>query len=147
MKQKLDPSTKPYYRCLSCPRFRSTCAGLPTRDMTLREWCECVCIVMDVFHLSNAYVAKEADVSIKTMERIRACNYDQDIMRATFRRIEIVVFGSATNHICCLDFEASNATEKIARLEAELAAAKEDAAYWRKETDRKAKIIDKYLDS
>ena len=102
---------------------------------------------MDVFHLSNAYVAKEADVSIKTMERIRACNYDQDIMRATFRRIEIVVFGSATNHICCLDFEASNATEKIARLEAELAAAKEDAAYWRKETDRKAKIIDKYLDS
>ncbi len=147
MKTKLDPSTKPYYRCLSCPRFRHTCAGLPTRDMTLQEWCEYVCIVMDVFHLSTAYVAKGADVSIKTMERIRARNYDQDIMRATFRRIEIVVFGSATNHICCLDFEASNATEKIARLEAELAAAKEDAAYWRKENDRKAKIIDKYLDS
>ena len=146
MKQRLDPSTKPYYRCLSCPRFRHTCAGLPTRDMTLQEWCECVCIVMDVFHLSNAYVAKEADVSIKTMERIRARNYDQDIMRATFRRIEIVVFGSATNHICCLDFESSNATEKIAKLEAELAAAREDAAYWRKESERKAKIIDKYLD-
>ena len=146
MKQKLDPSTKPYYRCLSCPRFRQTCAGLPTRDMTLQEWCELVCIVMDVFHLSCAYVAKEADVSIKTIERIKAGKCDQDIMRGTFRRIEIVVFGSATNHICCLDFEASNAVEKVAKLEAELAAAKEDAAYWRKENDRKSKMIDMFIE-
>ena len=146
MKQKLDPSNKPYYRCLSCPRFRQTCAGLPTRDMTLQEWCEFICIVMDVFHLSNAYVAKEADASIKTMERIRARSYDQDIMRSTFRRIEIVVFGSATNHICCLDFEASNAVEKVAKLEAELAAVKEEAAYWRKESDRKAKMLDMFIE-
>ena len=146
MKQKLDPSTKPYYRCLSCSRFRMTCAGLPTRDMTLQEWCEFVCIVMDVFHLSNAYVAKEADASIKTMERIRARSYDQDIMRSTFRRIEIVVFGSATNHICCLDFEASNAAEKVSKLEAELAAANEEVERLRKSNDRYAKIIDKYLD-
>lgn len=146
MKTRPDPSTKPYYKCLSCPRFRHTCSGLPTRDMTFQEWCECVCIVMDAFHLSNAYVAKEADASIKTIERIRSRTYDQDIMRATFRRIEIVVFGSTTNHICCLDFEASNAAEKVAKLEAELAAAKEEVAYWRKENDRKAKIIDKYLE-
>ena len=146
MKARPDPSTKPYYRCLTCPRFRHTCSGLPTRDMTMQEWCEFVCIVMDTFRLSNAYVAKEADVSIKTVERIRARNCDQDIMRATARRIELVVFGSVTNHICCLDFEANNATDKIAALEAELAAAKEDIAYWRKENDRKARIIDKYLD-
>lgn len=139
MKTKRDPSTKPYYRCLSCPRFRQTCAGLPTRDMTLQEWCECVDIVMDVFGLSNAYVAKEADVSVKTIERITSGKCDQDIMRGTFRRIEIVVFGSATNHICCLDFEASNAAEKVAKLEAELAAA-------RKQIDRLERIIDKYLE-
>ena len=147
MKQRQDPSTKPYYRCLSCPRFRKLCGGRPTRDMDLQTWCEYMRDVKEIARLTNAHIAKEADVSIKTIERIMAINIDQDIMRATFRRIEIVVFGSATNHICCLDFEASNATEKIARLEAELAAAKEDAAYWRKETDRKAKIIDKYLDS
>ena len=147
MKSRQDPSTNPYYRCLSCPRFRHTCAGLPTRDMPLPEWCECVCIVMDFFHLSNAYVANAANVSVKTMERIRAINCDQDIMRSTAIRIERVVFGSTTKHICCLDFEASNATEKISRLEAELAAAKEDVAYWRKENDRKARIIDKYLDN
>ena len=146
MKTRPDPSTKPYFKCLSCPRFRQTCSGLPTRDMTMQEWCECVCIVMDVFHLSNAYVAKEADVSIKTIERIRARNCDHDIMRSIFRRIEIVVFGSTTNHICCLDFETDCATEKIARLEAELAVAKEDVAYWRKENDRKAQIIDEYLE-
>ena len=147
MKTRHDPSTKPYYKCLSCPRFRRTCAGRPTRDMTLKEWCELVCIVMDVFHLSNAYVAKEADVSIKTMERISAGNMDQDIMRSTFRRIEIVVFGPAANHICCLDFEPNNASDKIATLQAENAALREEVAYWCKENDRKAKIIDKYLDS
>lgn len=146
MKTRHDPSTKPYYKCLSCPRFRRTCAGLPTRDMTLKEWCECVCIVMDVFHLSCAYVAKEADVSIKTMERISSGNMDQDIMRSTSRRIELVVFGPVNTHICCLDFEASNASEKIATLQAENAALREEVAYWRKENDRKAKIIDKYLD-
>lgn len=146
MKTRPDPSTKPYYKCLSCPEFRHSCAGLPTRDMTFQEWCECVCIVMDTFHLSNAYVAKEADASIKTIERIRSRTYDQDIMRSTFRRIEIVVFGSTINNICCLDFKASNAAEKVAKLESELAAAKEEAAYWRKENDRKAKIIDKYLE-
>ena len=74
MKPRNDPSTKPYYRCLSCPRFRSTCAGIPTRDMSLQEWCEYVRDVSDKFHLSNAYIAKEADVSIKTIEQIEAIN-------------------------------------------------------------------------
>jgi hypothetical protein len=102
--------------------------------------------VSDVFHLPNAYIAKEAEVSIKTVDRIMAINCDQDIMRSTARRIELVVLGPVFRHICDLDFEASNATDRIVKLEAELASAKEDAAYWRKESDRKAKIIDKYLD-
>jgi hypothetical protein len=102
--------------------------------------------VSDVFHLSNAYIAKEAEVSNKTVDRIMAVNCDQDIMRSTARQIELVVLGPVTRHICDLDFDTGNAAERVAKLEAELAAAKEDAAYWRKENDRKAKIIDKYLD-
>ena len=145
MRARPDPSKNPYYRCLTCPRFRDTCAGKPTRFMTLQEWMECVCVVMDAFRLTNAYVAKEADVSLGTVERIRSRTRDQDIMRETQRRIELVVFGSAMDHICGLDFEASKCTEKIAALESELAAAREEIAYWRKENDRKAKIIDKYL--
>jgi hypothetical protein len=122
------------------------CGGRPTRDMDLKNWCEYMRDVMEAEGLTNAYVAKESEVSLRTIERIRSVNIDQDIMRATARRIELVVIGPVIRHICDLDSEFGNTSEKIARLEAELAAAKEDVAYWRKENDRKAKIIDKYLD-
>jgi hypothetical protein len=94
---------------------------------------------MDVYHLTIAYVAEKAEVSQKRIELIRAVKEGQDIMRATARRIEQVVLGPATNHICDMDFDAS-AAEKIAALQ-------EEVAYWRKENDRKARIIDRYLDN
>ena len=139
MKARNDPSTKPYYRCLSCPRFRRTCAGLPTRDMSLQEWCEFIRDVSDAFHLSNAYIAEKADVSLKTVERIEAINCDKDIMRSTARRIEIVVLGPVGSHTCYLDHDPTADAELIAQLRA-------DVDYWKKENDRKAKIIDKCLD-
>ena len=144
MKQRSDPSTMPYYKCFLCPIFRTECGGRPTRDMDIKRWCEYIRDTMDFFHLSNAYVTEKAESSLKTTERIRACSIDQDILRGTARRYELAVFGTATRLICEMDFDVK-ATEKIAQLEAELAAAKEDVAYWRKENDRKAKIIDKYL--
>jgi hypothetical protein len=113
---------------------------MPTRDMDMKTFCEYVRDVMDFFHLSNAYVAEKAETSVKTIERIRACNIDQDIMRGTSRRIEIVVFGSVGEHSCYLDHDPTAATERINRLLAEI-------EYWKKENDRKAKIIDKYLDN
>ena len=137
MRKTHDASAKPYYRCLSCPRFRVLCGGRPTRDMDYKNWCEYIRDIMDTYHLTIAYVAEKADVSQKRIELIRAVREDQDIMRATARRIEQVVIGPATNHICDMDFDAT-AAEKIVSLEAEV-------AYWRKENDRKAKIIDKYL--
>lgn len=139
MKQRNNPSTKPYYRCLSCPRFRSACGGRPTRDMDLKNWCEYMRDVSDIFNLPNAYIAKEADVSIKTIERIMAINIDQDIMRATARRIEQVVLGPVGEHTCYLDYSDGTSAERIKSLMAEV-------EYWRKENERKAKIIDKYLD-
>lgn len=145
MKQRTDPSTKPYYRCLSCPRFRVLCGGRPTRDMDYKNWCEYIRDIMDVYHLTIAYVAEKADVSQKRIELIRAIKEDQDIMRATARRIEQVVIGPATYHICDMDFDTT-ASEKIAALQDEVASLREDVAYWKKENDRKAKIIDKYLD-
>ena len=137
MKQLQNLSTKPYYRCILCPDFRTLCGGMPTRGLTLKEWCECIRDVMDYIGLSCAYVAKEADVSQRTVERIHAVNIDQDIMRSTCRRIEIVVFGQATRLLCKMDHDTT-ATEKIAELEKKLAAAEKDR-------DRLAKIIDKYL--
>ena len=137
MKPRPNPATKPYYRCLSCARFRNTCGGRPTREMDLREWCEYICDVMDAFRLSIAFVAKEADVSTKTIERIRAIDCERDILRATARRIEQVVLGQVGDHICYLDHDHT-AADTISHLRAEV-------EYWRKENDRKAKIIDKYL--
>ena len=139
MKTTQDLSTKPYYRCLSCPKFRSVCGGMPTRGLDLEEWCEYMRDVKEFAHLTNAYIAKEADVSIKTIERIMAFSHEQDIMRATARRIELAVIGPVGKHICELDYNDAPAAERINRLLAEI-------EYWRKENDRKAKIIDKYLD-
>lgn len=106
----------------------------------MKNFCEYVRDVMDVFHLSNAYVAEKAETSVKTIERIRALNIDQDILRGTSRRIEIVVFGPVGDHTCYLDHDPTAASERISRLLAEI-------EFWKKENDRKAKIIDKYLDS
>ena len=139
MKIRPDPSTKPYYRCLSCPRFRKICGGRPTRDMDLQNWCEYICDVMDAFHLTSTYVSTSAEVSIKTMEKIRAINCEQDLMRGTTRRVEQVVLGPVGEHTCCRDHNDSTSQERINRLMQEI-------EYWRKENDRKAKIIDKYLD-
>ena len=140
MKPRQDQSTKPYYRCLSCPRFRKNCGGRPTRDYDLQTWCEYMRDVKDLAHLSNAYIAKEADVSIKTIERIIAINIEQDIMRATARRIELAVIGPVGDHTCYLDYGDGTSAEQIKILLAEV-------EYWKKENDRKAKIIDKYLDA
>ena len=139
MKLKKDSSAKPYNRCLSCPRFRSECGGIPTRGLDLKEWSEYIRDVMDHFELTAPEVAKDADVSQRKVESIHAINIKEDIMRATARRIEQVVLGSVTRYICDMDYDAKSAAEKIVFLEAEV-------AYWRKENDRKAKIIDTYLD-
>ena len=138
MKPRPDPSTKPYYKCFTCDRFRKICGGRPTRELDLQNWCEYIRDVMDFAHLTNAAVAKAADVSIKTMERISAINVEQDIMRATARRIELAVIGPVGNYHCGIDPDDGQ-EERIEQLLAEV-------AYWRKENDRKAKIIDKYLD-
>ena len=107
--------------------------------MDLQSWCEYMRDVKDKFNLTNAYIAKESEVSIKTIESITALSREQDIMRATARRIELVVIGPVRDHICNMDYDKTATEERITRLLAEI-------EYWKKENDRKAKIIDKYLD-
>ena len=139
MKQRQDTSGKPYYRCLSCPRFRSVCGGIPTRGMDLKEWSEYIRDVMDYFGLSAAYVAEKSEVSQRKVESIHAVNVEQDVMRSTARRIEQVVLGSVTRFICDMDYDAKSAAEKIVALEAE-------NERLHKDIDRYVKIIDKYLE-
>ena len=140
MKQRQDPATKPYYKCLSCPRFRKSCGGIPTRDMDLKEWCEYMRDVKDLARITNAYIAKEADVSSKTIEKIMAINTEQDIMRATARRVERVVIGPVGEHFCYQDYKDDTSQEQIKRLLAEV-------EFWKKAHDRNARIIDRFLDA
>lgn len=139
MKTRNDPSTKPYFKCFYCIRFRKSCGGIPTRGMDLEEWCEYIRDVKNLVHLTNAYIAMEADVSLTTIERITAINIDHDIMRSTARRIELVVIGEVGEHDCSVSSEGDTASERIRKL-------MEEVEYWKKENDRKNKIIDKYLD-
>lgn len=138
MKSRQDPSLKPYYKCLSCQRFRKACGGIPTRGMDLQNWCEYLRDVKDLAHLTNAKIAEAADVSIKTIERIMAINIDQDIRRATARRIELAIIGEVGEHACYINHDPVASAELIAQLRAEV-------DYWKKAHDRSAKIIDKYL--
>ena len=138
MKTRTDPSTKPYYRCLSCAKFRNACGGIPTRDLDLQNWCEYMRDVKELARLTNAYIAERADVSIKTIERIMAISDDTDIRRATARRIEQVVIGPVSKYFCDMDYDSSDATAKIAELLARI-------EKLQKENERYAKIIDKYL--
>ena len=139
MKTRQDPITKPYYRCLSCAKFRKACGGIPTRDLDLQSWCEYMRDVKEIAHLTNAHIAKEADVSIKKIENIMAINCDHDVLRATARRIEQVVIGPVAKHFCDLDYDSSAATDRINTLLVQI-------EHLRKENERYAKIIDKYLD-
>ena len=139
MKTKQDQTTKPYYRCLSCAKFRKACGGIPTRDLDLQSWCEYIRDVKEIAHLTNAYIAKEADVSIKKIENIMAINCDHDVLRATARRIEQVVIGPVAKYFCDLDYDGSAATDRITSLLAEI-------EHLQKENARYTKIIDKYLD-
>lgn len=138
MKLRTDPSTKPYYRCLSCAKFRSVCGGIPTRDLDLQNWSEYMRDVKEFAHLTNAYIAEKADVSIKTIERIMAINCDTDIRRATARRIEQVVIGPVAKYFCDMDYDSSDAANRIADLLSQIETL-------RQERDRYAKIIDKYI--
>lgn len=140
MKTRSDPSTKPYYRCLSCHRFGVSCGGHSTRDMSLQDWCEYMRDVKEAKHITNDYIASVAEMSTKTIERIMAIKCEQDFMRGTARRIELAVIGTSNQYPCYLDYDDSTMAERINRLLAEI-------EYWRKENDRKAKIIDKYLDT
>lgn len=108
MKSKKDYSNKPYNRCLSCPHRKVRCDGPRTSAMELARWCEYMRDMKEANDLTNAYIAEESGVSVKTIERIMAQNSDQDIMRETARRIENVIIGSSNQYPCYLAFEEEN---------------------------------------
>ena len=117
MKKLLDFADKPYYKCLVCSHFSEKRCGIPLSRLPLYDWCVCIRVVKEAKHLTNEYVAKNADVSTKTIEKIVALNCDQDIRRDTARRIEDVVFGEPCDIVCYLEI-ADSVPEASERLNA-----------------------------
>lgn len=115
MKKVLDFADKPYYKCLLCSQFSDKRCGIPLSRLPLEDWCICIRVVKEAKHLTNAYVAEKAEVSIKTIEKIVALNCDQDIRRDTARRIEDAVFGEPCEIVCYLEMADSvpEASEKL----------------------------------
>ena len=137
MKVRQDLSTKPYYKCFLCQRFRRTCGGRPTREMTLLEWCEYMRDIRDYFGLSNDYITQKAESSPGTTERIMALNTEHDIMRSTARKYEMAEIGPVGEFTCyldCVDTPKEQFTKLLAENES-----------LRKEKERLEKIFDKYL--
>ncbi len=186
MKTKTDFTKKPYNRCLFCHhRTDHRCDGPRTSAMELQRWCEYMRDMKEANNLTNAFIAEESGVSLKTIERIMAMKCDQDIMRETARRIENAIIGSSNQYPCILAYEeavphnASRLDDTMKELEytrstfaniqasynTEIQTVRDEAQrkvdyllkqvdrlrmeidYLRLENDRKAKIIDKYLDS
>lgn len=123
MKTRTDFSEKPYNRCLTCPHRKVRCDGPRTAAMRLERWCEYMRDMKEANGLTNAYIAEESGVSIKTIERLMAQNCDQDIRRETARLIENAIIGSSNKFPCYLAFEESipDNTEAMRELERALA--------------------------
>ena len=174
MKTQADLSAKPYFKCIDCQHRKDhRCNFIRTSEMPLYEWCVYIRAMKAINGLTNDSIAREAGVSVKTIERIMALNCEQDIMRETARLIELAVCGSATHFPCYLDSEEEfraneqqlqNAMKELDFANAELQSLRDadqrsmdhllapvsdlrkEIEYLRTENDRKAKIIDKLLD-
>lgn len=108
MKRKSNFGEKPYNRCLSCPHRKVRCDGPRTAGLELARWCEYMRDMKEVNGLTNAEIAAQADVSIKTVEWVMSLKCDHDIQRDTARRIENVIIGSTSKYPCYLAFEEEN---------------------------------------
>lgn len=114
MKKILDVTNKPYNKCFACGHLKTPrCNGPRTSSMTLKEWCGYMKDLRDLFGLTNEWIAEQAEVSIKTINKIMARNIDQDIMRETARRIEDVILGNESQAPCFLVFEEEKGSDNL----------------------------------
>jgi len=105
MKNKKTFGEKPYNRCLSCQHRKVRCDGPRTAGLELPRWCEYMRDMKEINGLTNAEIAEEADVSIKTVEWVMSLKCDHDIQRDTARRIENAIIGATSQYPCYLAFE------------------------------------------
>lgn len=105
LKKQLDFSSKPYYRCFSCPHLRVRCTGPRTAGLPLFQWKELMRDMKDFFNLTYEWIALESKIPVQTVERALSLSSTQDIMRDTATKIENAIVGSNGDSPCFLAFE------------------------------------------
>lgn len=112
MKIQSDYSSKPYNRCLSCPHRKVRCDGPRTSGLSLQRWKEYMRDMKEINGLTNAIIAEESGLPVKTIERALSPTSTQDIMRETTMLIENVIVGSTSKYPCYLAFEEENGADQ-----------------------------------
>ena len=146
-------------KCIKCPRIGESCVP----NLTLLPFAELIqwCIKRQKYlGWSNQMLADKSNVPVGTINRIWAG--EEDCKYSTMRSILIALIGGTTDEFACteqVEKELQN-IEKLERqaammssvekeneeLKLRLAECQELNAFLKKENDRKAKIIDKYLE-
>lgn len=142
-----------FEKCIKCDRIGIDCVPnlilLPFPDLI--QWCD-----KKQKHLgwSNQTLADKSKVPVGTINRIKAG--EEDCKYSTMRSILIALIGGTTDEFSCtarveqLEQQAarlSSVEKENEELKQRLEECRELNAFLKKENDRKAKIIDKYMDS
>lgn len=147
-----------FEKCINCVRIGESCVPnlmlLSFQD--LMQWC-----TKRQKHLSwtNQILADKSKVPVGTINRIKAGEY-LDCKYSTIKNILIALIGGTTDEFHCTEqvekelrqleqFEqqAAKLKEIEERYQEQIERLRKEVDYLRLENDRKAKIIDKWLDS
>lgn len=147
-----------FEKCINCVRIGESCVPnlmlLSFQD--LMQWC-----TKRQKHLSwtNQILADKSKVPVGTINRIKAGEY-LDCKYSTIKNILIALIGGTTDEFHCTEqvekelrqleqFEqqAAKLKEIEERYQEQVERLRKEVDYLRLENDRKAKIIDKWLDS
>lgn len=146
-------------KCIKCNRMGESCVPnlmlLPFSD--LMQWCSKRQKYLD---WTNQILADRSKVPASTISRIKAD--EEDCKYSTIRNILIALIGGTTDEFACTE-QVEKELQQIDKLERQAAKmssvekeneelklrleeCRELNAFLKKENERKAKIIDKYLD-
>lgn len=150
-----------FEKCIKCPKIGESCVPnlmlLPFAD--LMQWCS---QRQKYLGWTNQALADKSKVPLGTIGRIKAGDY-MDCKYSTIKNMIIALIGGITDEFPCaaqvekelkqleqLEQQAarlSSVEKENEELKLRLEEYRELNAFLKKENDRKAKIIDKYLDN
>lgn len=147
-----------FEKCLNCARIGESCVPnlMLLSFPDLMQWCT---KRQKYLSWTNQTLADKSKVPVGTINRIKAGEY-LDCKYSTIKNILIALIGGTTDEFHCteqvekelqqieqLEQQAAKLIEIEERYQEQVDRLRKEVDYLRIENDRKAKIIDKWLDS